>query len=161
VRAADSQRWIAYAEGSTMHHCFKSKELWLAIFLLFTLVVSPVLSGQQPSTEEAVKLIESKLLNLPFAAYKLHASDNGKGYAICNNSPSSITSLELGCVTKENDEYQIVERRSPRTVLLRPKKCYAWASDRVGVFPGKECTKGKLAIIEVRPLDGRRWKLKL
>jgi hypothetical protein len=120
-----------------------------------------VLSGQQTSTEEAVKLIESKLLNLPFAAYKLHASDNGKGYTFCNDSPSLIKSIELGCVSKESDEYQIVERTPPQSVLLRPKKCYVWASDQVGVFPGKECKKGKLAIIEVKPLDGRVWKLKL
>lgn len=144
-----------------MHHYSKSKVLWLAVVILFTLEVSPGLSEQQQSIEEAVKFIESKLLNVPATAYKLQASDDGKGYALCNNSASLITSFELGCVRKEDDEYHIVERRLRQSVSLRPKKCHVWASDRIGVFPGKECKKGKLAIIEVIPLDRRVWKLKL
>jgi hypothetical protein len=59
-----------------------------------------VLFAGQSSREEGVKAIESKLLDVASASYKLKASYNGRGYEFCNASDARVVKFRLGCVKK-------------------------------------------------------------
>ena len=60
-------------------------------FLLISILAAvPVLFAGQLSREAGLKAIESKLLDVPSAPYKLKASDNGRGYEFCNTSNAHV-----------------------------------------------------------------------
>lgn len=134
--------------------------------VLFSSILAafPFLIVGQMSREEGMKAIQSKLLDVPSAQYRLKASYNGRGYEFCNTSTASVVKFRLGCVKEKNRELTILsERRFEETELPTPAKhelsCQIWSSNH-GFFPGEVCKKGKLAIIEVVLVDGARWKLK-
>jgi hypothetical protein len=64
----------------------------------------PLLSFAQRSHEEGIEFIESKLLNVLSAPYRLKAASDGSGYKFCNNSAVTIVRFRLGCVQKKKDE---------------------------------------------------------
>jgi hypothetical protein len=123
-----------------------------------------VLLAGQSSREEGVKAIESKLLDVPSASYKLKASYNGRGYEFCNTSDARVVKFRLGCAKKKNGELKILDERKLEETELAPSgekgmSCKLWGSNH-GFFPGEACEKGKLAVIEVGLADGTVWKLK-
>ena len=60
------------------------------LLLISILAAFPILLVGQSSREEGVKAIESKLLNVPSAPYKLKAYYNGRDYVFCNTSDARI-----------------------------------------------------------------------
>ncbi len=134
------------------------------VLLISLLLILPVLLVGQASREEGVKAIESKLLAVPSASYKLKASYNGRGYQFCNTSNARVVKFRLGCVGKKNGELNILNERDLEEADLSPAdeksfSCKFWRSNH-GFFPGRACEEGKLAVIEVMLADGAAWKLK-
>ena len=134
------------------------------ILLVSLLITLPCLIVAQRSREEGIKAIESKLLDVPNAPYKLNASSNGRGYQFCNTSAIRIVRFRLGCVDKKKDELKILNEQPIADGDLAPANgkevsCRFWDSNH-GFFPGEACKKGKLAVIEVELADGTAWKLK-
>ena len=134
-------------------------------FLLISILATfPVMFAGQLSREEGVKAIESKLLDVPSAPYKLKASYNGRGYEFCNTSNARVVKFRLGCAKRKNGELKILSERKLKETDLTPSgekgmSCKFWGSNH-GFFPGEDCEKGKLAVIEVVFADGGVWKLK-
>lgn len=134
------------------------------ILFISLLIMLPCLIMAQQSREEGIKAIESKLLDVPNAPYKLNASSNGRGYQFCNASAVRVVRFRLGCVEKKNGELKILNERPFANGDLAPANekevsCRLWDSNH-GFFPGEACKKGKLAVVEVELADGAVWKLK-
>jgi hypothetical protein len=116
------------------------------------------------STDDGVRWVKSRLLDVPSARFKLEAGRNGTSYGFCNSSPIRVVSSRLGCVEKKSGGLKILVERPLENVDLDPpngsiQSCsYADCSDCS--FPGGECKKGKLAVIEVNLADGTTWKLR-
>jgi hypothetical protein len=111
------------------------------------------------STEEGMRAIQSKLLDVPLATYKLTASRNGKGYGFNNNSSLPITRMQLGCAKKKGATIRILSVRPAEDVDLAPSHSRFWQANH-GFFPGEPCKMGKLAVVEIKFADGTQWKLK-
>ena len=122
-----------------------------------------VLFAGQSSREEGVKAIESRLLDVPSASYKLRASYSGRGYEFCNTSSARVVKFRLGCAKRKDGQLKILSERKLQETNLAPSgeknSCQLWGSNH-GFFPGEACEKGKLAVIEVVLADGALWKLK-
>jgi len=134
------------------------------LLLIGILTAFPVLLVGQLSREEGVKAIESKLLDVPAAPYKLKASYNGRGFDFCNTSDARVVKFRLGCAKKKEGELKILSERKLEETDLVPSgekgmSCQFWGSNH-GFFPGEACEKGKLAVVEVVLADGAVWKLK-
>jgi hypothetical protein len=141
-----------------------SDELYEKFLHIGVLTALTVLLAGQSSREEGVKAIESKLLDVASASYKLKASYNGRGYEFCNASDARVVKFRLGCVKKKNGELKILCERKLEDTDLAPSgekgmSCQFWGSNH-GFFPGEACDKGKLAVIEVVLANGVVWKLK-
>ncbi|MGI8836519.1 MAG: hypothetical protein ACR2H4_07755 [Pyrinomonadaceae bacterium] len=115
------------------------------------------LAAQSPGN--GIRAIESKLLDVPSAAYKLVASRNGRGYEFRNSSALPIVQMQLGCAKKKGDTVKILTVRPSEDIDLAPAQFRFWHTNH-GFFPGEACKKGKLTIVEVKFADGTQWKLK-
>ena len=135
------------------------------LFASFISVASflPLPSRAQDSREAGVRAIESRLLDVPSAPFKLMASYNGRGYQFCNTSALRIVRFRLGCVKKKKGQLKVLDERPFEDADLAPANegfsCRLWGSNH-GFFPGDACKKGQLAVIEVELGDGTAWKLK-
>jgi hypothetical protein len=132
------------------------KLVTIAALLLVGFSIS--LSAQ--STEEGVRAIQSKLLDVPLAAHRLTASRNGRGYEFSNNSPLPVIQMQLGCAKKKGDTIRILSVRPSEDIDLAPSHFRFWQANH-GSFPGEACKKGKLAVVQIKFSDGTLWKLKL
>jgi hypothetical protein len=124
----------------------------------FILVAFSIPLGAQ-STDEGVRAIQSKLLDVPSGAYKLIASRNGRGYEFTNDSQVTIIEMQLGCAKKKGHTVRILSVRPTEDVDLAPSHFRFWQANH-GFFPGEACKKGKLAVVLIKFADGTQWKLK-
>jgi len=135
----------------------------VAVVIACLVVATPILCGSRQSREEGIKAIQSRLLDVRTAPYKLTASANGKGYQFCNTSTVGVLQFRLGCADRKNGKLRILsEREFENGDLPRAGQeisCKFWDSNH-GFFPGQACKKGRLAVVEVLLENGRAWTLK-
>lgn len=132
------------------------KPVTIAALLLLVGFAIPL--GAQ-STEEGLRSIQAKLLDLPSAAYKLKAMSNGTGYEFTNKSTVRIIKMQIGCAKRKGHKVSILSVRPSEDVDLAPSHFRFWQANH-GFFPGEACKKGKLAVVEIRFADGTQWKLR-
>jgi hypothetical protein len=123
----------------------------------------PTLGVTKQSREDGIKAIESKLFDARNAAFRLNASSSGRGYEFCNRSTQHVVGFRLGCVENKKGRLLILSERALENSDLehateKAISCNFW-SGLHGFFPGEECKKGKLAIIQVRVADETEWKI--
>ena len=135
------------------------------VLIALLVVLAPILFVAPQSREEGIKAIQSRLLEVPTAQYRLTASANGRGYQFCNTSPVGVLQFRLGCADRKNGKLRILSEREfengdlPRAEAGYDVSCRLWDSNH-GFFPGEPCKKGRLAIVEVLLENGRAWTLK-
>jgi hypothetical protein len=130
----------------------------VTIAALVLVIGFPIPLGAQ-STDEGVRAIQSKLLDVPLAAHRLIASPNGRGYEFRNTSTLLIVQMQLGCAKRKKDTVKIFTIRPSEDVDVPPSQFRFWQANH-GFFPGEACKKGKLAVVEIKFADGAIWKLK-
>jgi hypothetical protein len=114
----------------------------------------------QQSLESLEKETRSKLLDEPAAAYKLTAK--GRAVQFCNRTPKAVTGFRLGCAEKKDGGLHILSERDfeKRELPAEGEAFTCWSVVAFHAFPLEECSKGKVAAIEVALADGTVWKLK-
>lgn len=141
--------------------------------------IVPGVLAQQPSqsTRYASRAtIESYLLDVPWAEFRLEVSDRGGLYQFCNRTSQDIVEARLGCVTFRDGCLVVIKEHS--RPLGRIAAVRARAADDRGYSaeartevtcrpyimyeqpePFVVCAQGKLAIVFVKLADGTEWQL--
>ena len=125
-------------------------------FSFIILALALAIFGQTQNEEDYTKINSSKLYGAATGPVRLTA--RGFAATLSNTTPVPATHYRIGCIDRNDDKLEIV-RRDP---LVRDDiygNGFLTIETTHVVFPFNECSKGKLAVIEVIFADGTSWKL--
>ena len=114
--------------------------------------------SQEPKDTDYTKINQAKLLEEDSSPFQLSAI--GHAAKICNTASSRLLGYRIGCVTKKDDQLEIVSQGEMVEDQIEAQSgCLTITATHV-LFPFAECSVGKLAITEAKLEDGTTWKLK-
>lgn len=125
--------------------------------VLSALVLLVAAFAQTQKERDFTRINTAKLFENAPGPVKLTAKEFA--VTLCNTARVQLTQYRIGCIEKKEDKFQIVHKDELVDDQIEGNGGSLTIERTHTVFPFDECTKGKLAVIEVTFADGTRWEL--